>query len=42
MINKDKLGSVVFEKDDDEVIHFINSAANLRMFCFGIQQQSFN
>jgi ubiquitin-like 1-activating enzyme E1 B len=42
MVNKDRLGAVVFEKDDDEVIHFISSAANLRMFCFGIQQQSFN
>jgi len=33
---------VVFEKDDDDIIFFISSAANLRMFCFNIQQQSFN
>lgn len=37
-----ELGSVVFEKDDDDVIHFVSSAANLRMYCFNIQQQSFN
>jgi ubiquitin-like 1-activating enzyme E1 B len=39
---KRKLGSVVFEKDDDEVIHFVSAAANLRMHCFTIEQQSFN
>ena len=33
---------MVFEKDDDDVIHFISSAANLRMYCFNIPQQSFN
>jgi len=33
---KQKLGTVVFEKDDDDVIHFISSAANLRMHCFSI------
>ena len=33
---------MVFEKDDDDVIHFVSSAANLRMYCFNIQQQSFN
>jgi hypothetical protein len=36
------VGAVVFEKDDDDVIHFISAGANLRMECFGIQQQSFN
>ncbi len=33
---KDKLGAVVFEKDDDDIIHFISAAANLRMSCFSI------
>lgn len=42
MTQKKKLGSVVFEKDDDDIIHFVSSAANLRMHCFNIQQQSFN
>lgn len=37
-----RLGAVVFEKDDDDIIHFITAAANLRMCCFGIPQQSFN
>ena len=39
---KKEQGGVVFEKDDDDIIHFITSAANMRMFCFNIQQQSFN
>ena len=41
--------SIIFEKgywfynlDDDNIIHFIASMANLRMKCFGIEQQSFN
>ena len=33
---------ITFEKDDDNIIHFISSAANLRMFCFNIERQSFN
>jgi len=41
-VQKKLLGSVIFEKDDDDIIHFVSSAANLRMYCFGIQQQSFN
>ena len=36
------MGCVVFEKDDDDVIHFISSAANLRMNCFSIELQSFD
>lgn len=39
---KQKLGTVVFEKDDDDVIYFISSAANLRMHCFSIEEKSFN
>ena len=33
---------MVFEKDDDEVMHFIAAASNLRMHCFSIEQQSFH
>ena len=33
---------MVFEKDDDDIMHFISAAANLRMHCFSIEQQSFN
>lgn len=33
---------ITFEKDDDNIIHFISSAANLRMFSFNIERQSFN
>lgn len=33
---------ITFEKDDDNIIHFISSAANLRMYCFNIERQSFN
>ena len=46
---KQNEGSVIFEKgklflnvDDDNIIHFVSSLANLRMYCFSIQQQSFN
>jgi hypothetical protein len=39
---KQKLGTVVFEKDDDDVIYFVSSAANLRMHCFSIEEKSFN
>lgn len=28
--------------DDDNIIHFVASLANLRMYCFSIEQQSFN
>lgn len=42
MKQKRENGAVVFEKDDDDIIHFVSSAANMRMFCFNIQQQSFN
>jgi ubiquitin-like 1-activating enzyme E1 B len=42
MKQKKENGAVVFEKDDDDIIHFVSSAANMRMFCFNIQQQSFN
>ena len=41
--------SIIFEKgnlidnvDDDNIIHFVSSMANLRMKCFAIEQQSFN
>lgn len=33
---------IEFDKDDDNIIHFIASAANLRMYCFGIETQTFN
>ena len=36
------IGDITFEKDDDNIIHFISSFANLRMLCFSIQMQSFN
>jgi ubiquitin-like 1-activating enzyme E1 B len=43
-LNKQKAQDsvITFEKDDDNIIHFISSAANLRMFCFNIERQSFN
>ena len=37
-----KLGTVIFEKDDDDVIYFVSSAANLRMHCFSIEEKTFN
>lgn len=43
-LNKQKAQDsvIAFEKDDDNIIHFISSAANLRMYCFNIERQSFN
>lgn len=43
-LNKQKAQDsvITFEKDDDNIIHFITSAANLRMYCFNIERQSFN
>jgi len=43
-LNKQKLQDsvITFEKDDDNIIHFISTAANLRMYCFNIERQSFN
>lgn len=43
-LNKQKAQDsvITFEKDDDNIIHFISSAANLRMYCFNIERQSFN
>jgi ubiquitin-like 1-activating enzyme E1 B len=35
-------GMITFEKDDDNIIHFIASGANLRMHCFSIEEQTFN
>ena len=32
----------MFEKDDDDVIHFISACANLRMHCFSIEMLSFD
>jgi ubiquitin-like 1-activating enzyme E1 B len=41
-LQKSKEAVITFEKDDDNIIHFISSAANLRMYCFNIERQSFN
>jgi len=37
---KEKMGELVFDKDDDLAMLFIASAANLRMHCYGIERKS--
>lgn len=35
------IGSLEFDKDDDDVMQFVASASNLRSLCYGIAPQSF-
>ena len=34
-----KVGSLVFDKDDDLAAEFVTAASNLRSFCYGIPEQ---
>eukprot|EP00889_Picochlorum_renovo_P006731 jgi/Picre1/33761/NNA_001240.t1 len=35
------IGSLEFDKDDDDVMQFVAASSNLRSFCYGIAPQSF-
>ena len=34
-----KIGSLVFDKDDDLAVEFVTAASNLRSFCYDIPEQ---